>query len=61
MDYLDGLLKQKPDAFVCTLPIFQVGERFNVISERAFISGSIRSFEEGLNLVIIAKLTEFLE
>jgi len=32
LDYLDNLLKEKPNKFVCTLPIFQSGERLNVIS-----------------------------
>jgi metal-dependent amidase/aminoacylase/carboxypeptidase family protein len=61
LDYLDALKQEKEGKFVCTLPILKVGERFNVISDTCFISGSIRSFEEGLKDVIIAKLTEFLE
>ncbi len=32
-----------------------------MISESVFISGSIRSFEVGLNHIIMDKLTEFLE
>ena len=50
VDYLDALKEEKKGQFVCTLPILQSGERFNVISESCFISGSIRSFVEGLNL-----------
>jgi len=42
---LTNLQKLKPGKFVCTLPIFKSGERFNVIADSAFISGSIRSFE----------------
>ena len=61
LDYLDALKEEKKGKFVCTLPIFKAGERFNVISESCFVSGSIRSFEEGLNFQIINKLTEFLE
>lgn len=55
MEYLDALMLEKKGAFVCTLPVFQGGERFNVISESCVIKGTIRSFEKGLNLQIIAK------
>lgn len=44
-----------------TFPIFQAGERFNVISESAYMEGSIRSFENGLKDVITDKIKTFIE
>ena len=56
MEYLDELKKEKEGQFICTLPVFQSGERFNVISDTCFISGTIRSFVEGLNEIVVKKL-----
>lgn len=36
-DYLDELKKEKGGVFVCTLPVFKSGERFNVIEDNAII------------------------
>ena len=55
-NYLDELKLLKKDLFVSTFPIFQAGERFNVISESAYMEGSIRSFENGLKDVICGKI-----
>ena len=55
LDYLDALKVEKDQKVVCTLPIFQAGERFNVISEACKIEGSIRSLIPGLNMEILAK------
>jgi len=33
---------------VCTIPVLKGGERFNVIADKAILSGTLRSLEEGL-------------
>lgn len=43
------------------MPIFQAGERFNVISESVVIEGAIRELEEGIGEVILNFFKSALE
>ncbi|EAR99577.2 amidohydrolase (macronuclear) [Tetrahymena thermophila SB210] len=41
--------KYKGRQYVCTLPTFNAGERFNVFPDKALLTGTLRSFEDGLS------------
>ncbi|EGR30960.1 hypothetical protein IMG5_120230 [Ichthyophthirius multifiliis] len=53
--------KHKNRQFVCTLPIFQAGERYNVIPQTAFLSGTFRSLENGFDEEFKKDLVQILE
>jgi metal-dependent amidase/aminoacylase/carboxypeptidase family protein len=46
--FLSDLLISSGKFFVCTLPVFHSGERFNVISESASMEGTLRTFDEDI-------------
>ena len=54
------LKKQHKSLFSCSFPVFQAGEKNNVISEKCFISGTLRCLVKGLTEEVIGKLSEFL-
>ena len=56
LEYLDKIAAENNGNFVCTLPVFQGGERCNVISESVFISGTIRSLIPGLAETALSEL-----
>jgi amidohydrolase len=53
--------KFKNRKFVSTLPVFQVGERYNVIASTGTIQGTLRSFEEGLTFEFKQEFINILE
>jgi metal-dependent amidase/aminoacylase/carboxypeptidase family protein len=42
--------------FVGAIPVFNSGERFNVISKTAYMEGTIRSLEMGVINVVVEKI-----
>ena len=48
-DYFQELKKEHKERFTGSFPVFQAGEKNNVISETCFIAGTLRSVKEGLS------------
>ena len=61
LGYFEELKKEHKEKFACSLPLFQAGEKNNVISETCFIAGTLRCIVEGLTEQVIGKLRELLE
>lgn len=45
LKFIDELHKTSQYPFACTFPVFNAGERYNVISESALIEGTLRTFD----------------
>lgn len=55
--YIDEVRKENP-TFVCTLPVFQAGSRYNVFGEKAHLEGTIRSYDIELSRKVVLRLEE---
>ena len=59
--FVEQLKQSTGKFFVCTLPVFHSGERFNVISESVAIEGTLRSFDQEIEPLVLGKMRELLD
>ena len=62
LEEFNAELKEKTGKlFICTLPVFQAGERYNVISSTVTIEGTMRTFDQEIYEAIMGKIESLLE
>jgi len=58
---MDKELHEQGKQFVCTLPYFHVGEADNVIAERSYLKGMLRSFDNAFTQEFKGRLQKILD
>lgn len=53
-------MRKEHPSFVCTIPVFNAGSRYNVFSESAHLEGTIRSYDIPLSNSVVAKMAEIV-
>jgi len=58
---LNQKYKDEGKTYVCTFPVLQVGEAINVIAEKAFLGGTLRSFDNDFAVEFRDKLQQIVD